>query len=98
MSEIGKGHEVVAVETHAAAKPSVLAAKILGQGFELVRATTDDSGHEIHVGDHVHFTAPDGTKKQGTVKAVNGDSIVITCTDGHEYTVDHTKVHDDDSH
>ena len=98
MSEIGKGHEVVATETQAAVKPSVLAAKILGQGFELVRATTDDSGHEIKVGDHVHFTAPDNTKKEGTVKKVDGNNITIHATDGKDYTVDHLKVHDDDAH
>ncbi len=98
MSEIGKGPEVAPAETFASAKPSTLAAKILGQGFELVRATTDDSNHEIHVGDHVHFTAPDGSRKEGQVTKIEGNNITIHCTDGKDYTVDHLNVHDDDSH
>jgi hypothetical protein len=69
------------------------AGPIAGEAF----ASTDDSGHEIHVNDHVHYDSPKhGPKTAGTVTGVNGDAISIN--NGHEVeTVDHSKVHDDDS-
>lgn len=98
MSEIGKGHEVVAVETHAAARPGTqLLQELIGRSV-LASNETDDSGHKLDVGDHVHGKDKEGKPVKGVIKSIDEKThdVVVTDENGVDHHCNAKDLHDDD--
>lgn len=98
MSEIGKGHEVVAVETHAAARPGQeLIEELVGRSV-FASAEKDDSGHNLEVDDHVHGKDKQGNQVKGKIKSIDEKThdVVVTDEKGVDHHCNAKDLHDDD--
>lgn len=58
----------------------------------------DDSGHDLHTGDHVHGKDKQGHDVKGVIKSIDEKThdVVVVDGDGHEHHCRPGDLHDDD--